>query len=74
MADITVHTRRDTLSDNSEALDVVLRNGDQDMVIPCFNERCAERLQQALVDAINLHAAAEVALGDELRASAGWAA
>lgn len=67
-----VHVRCDTLTDQSEAFDVIVRSEGQEMVIPCYNERSAEKLQQAIVDAINLHAAVDVSVGDELRARAGW--
>lgn len=69
---ITVHRRLDTLTDGSVGHDVVIRADGQDTIFRTYDERCADKLQQAIVDALNLYACEEVAMGDELRASAGW--
>lgn len=72
---ISVHVLADHLTDGSTGYGVVIRQpGQDDMRIACFNEPAAERLQQSLVDVINLHAADPVTTGEPLRAEAGWAA
>jgi hypothetical protein len=68
---IKVHTRRDTLTDKSEAFDVVLRQGAGEFVIPMLSETNAEKLQRQLVQTFLL-SGVEAESGDELRADAGW--
>ncbi len=74
MSKITVHHRHDTLTDGSIAHDVVVRGHGQEVAIPCYSDRCAEALQQAIVDAINLHGADHVEMGEDIHIAAGWAA
>lgn len=66
----TIHTIRQTLSDRSHAWGIRLIVEDQAVDIDCLDERSADRLSQAILDAINLYGAQTPAFGDEIHTTA----
>ena len=55
---IRIHHER--LSDHSTVHDVILTEGDQTLRIAAYNHTCANRLAEAILDAVNLLSCADV--------------